>query len=104
MLATWSYSNSSSESKNDSDDLCLMAHESSIKDLETPIEVTIDNLINGPKEVLKDILLNLLKNEENSTLKINSLKNKVFKSHSRDKILLKEFDDFDSSKSDMDSQ
>ena len=43
MIATWSDSDATSESKNDSDDLYLMAREDSTKDSKTPIEVTIDN-------------------------------------------------------------
>ena len=104
MLATWrSDSDNTSESANDSDDLCLMAREDSTKDPETLIEVTIDNIINGPKEVLKDILLNLLKNELNSALEIKSLKNIVFESQTREESLLKEFNDLYSSKLDLES-
>ena len=53
MLATWSDSDSTSELENGSDDLCLMAREDSTKDSKTSIEVNIDSLINGLKEVLK---------------------------------------------------
>lgn len=49
-----------------------MAQEDSIKESKTPIKVTIENLINGPKEVLKDTLLNLLKNDEHATFQMNS--------------------------------
>ena len=60
MLATWCDSDSSSELKNDNDNLCLIAHENSTKDSKTLIKVTIDNLFNGPNEVVKDIFLSLL--------------------------------------------
>ena len=40
MLTTWSNSDTTNESENNSDDLCLMAREDSIKDSETLIEVT----------------------------------------------------------------
>ena len=56
------------------------------------------------REVLKDILLNLLKNKENSTLEINSLKNNVFENETREESLLKELDDLHSSKSNLESQ
>lgn len=71
MLATWSDLNSSSDSKNDSDSLSR-GMEVFTKDLKNTIEVSIKNLINKSKEVLKDVLLKFLKNEEHSILEINS--------------------------------
>lgn len=84
-----------------SDDLCLMAHEDSTKGPDSPIEVTIEHLINGPKEVLKDILLNLLKNEEQSTLGMNSLRNEISEFKIREESLLQKLDVL---QSDLESQ
>ena len=44
-----------------------------IKETKAPIKVKIECIINGPNEVLKDILLNPFKNEENLIIETNSL-------------------------------
>ena len=46
--------------------------------------------------MLKDMFLNLLQNEEYSTLEIKSLRNKVFERQTREEILLQKLDELHS--------